>query len=149
MAVATFISSSDNTTFYIMSDNSTVAALITTIDTNCSSYLSGSSSNAPVTLSSISNTSLIPQPAQAVQYYRSSSVVFSLDGYSNAAVLNNSTGPSTPLPSTIDLVLLDCLNITIGESVPLISGVASSWSAPGMGTLGLVWMFWVALKTVV
>ncbi|KAF7973483.1 hypothetical protein HWV62_15094 [Athelia sp. TMB] len=149
MAVASFISSSDNTTFSVMSDNSTVAALITTIETNCSSYLTDSSSNAPVILSSISNTSLIPQPAQAVQYYRSSSVVLSLDGYSNAAVLNNSTGPSTPLPSTTDLTLLDCLNVTIGQSVPLINGVASSWSAPGMGTLGLIWMFWVALRTVV
>ncbi|KZP09708.1 hypothetical protein FIBSPDRAFT_873366, partial [Athelia psychrophila] len=84
MAMATFISNSDNTTFWVIADNSTVAALITTIDTNCTSYLSSASSSSPVPLSAVSSTS-VPQPEQAVEYYRASSVVLSLAGYNNSA----------------------------------------------------------------
>ncbi|KZP09696.1 hypothetical protein FIBSPDRAFT_873340, partial [Athelia psychrophila] len=84
MAMATFILNSDNTTFWVIADNSTVAALITTIDTNCTLYLSSASSPSPVPLSAVSSTS-VPQPEQAVQYYRASSVVLSLAGYNNSA----------------------------------------------------------------
>ncbi|KZP15750.1 hypothetical protein FIBSPDRAFT_832526 [Athelia psychrophila] len=142
MAMATFISNSDNTTFWVVADNSTVAALITTIDTNCTSYLSSSSSSSPVPLSSVSNTSA-PQPAQAVEYYRASSVVLSLDGY------NNSAGPNTPLPSTIDAVLLSCMNYTIGESVPLVNGGASSWASPTASMLCVIWAILFGLGAIV
>ncbi|KZP09691.1 hypothetical protein FIBSPDRAFT_759584, partial [Athelia psychrophila] len=142
MAMATFILNSDNTTFWVIADNSTVAALITTIDTNCTLYLSSASSPSPVPLSAVSSTS-VPQPEQAVQYYRASSVVLSLAGY------NNSAGPNTPLPSTTNAVLLSCMNYTIGESVPLVNGGASSWSNPTMCMLCVMWVIWFGLEAII
>ncbi|KAI6112596.1 hypothetical protein F5141DRAFT_1108541 [Pisolithus sp. B1] len=61
---STFISnsSSPNTTFHVLSDNSTVTSLIQSIDANCSHYLSSSSSSSPLPFN----------PQQAVQYYRAS-----------------------------------------------------------------------------
>lgn len=141
MAMATFISNTDNTTFYVFADNSTVAALVTTIDQNCTSYLSSSSSSSPVLIGDTSTSA--PQPVQAVQYYRASSVVLSLAGY------NNSAGATTPLPSNTNANLLGCLNLTIGESVPLINGGASLWASPAMSMLGVIWAIWFLLGATV
>ncbi|KAI6112595.1 hypothetical protein F5141DRAFT_1063000 [Pisolithus sp. B1] len=87
----TFISnsSSPNTTFHVLSDNSTVTSLIQSIDANCSHYLSSSSSSSPMPFNVSSANA--PQPQQAIQYYRASSVVLTLDGYNNSAIFSNNT----------------------------------------------------------
>ena len=143
MAEATFVSNSANTTFRVLSDNSTVSSLISSIDANCSSSLASSSSKSPQPYNA--STPGAPQPEQAIQYYRASSIVLTLDGYNNSATLNGSFhAPSSPLPSGIDITLLICLNRTIGLSAPLVSGAGPRWSMVPSSTslLGVVWLVW-------
>ena len=147
MAEATFVSNSTNTTFHLLSDNSTVSSLISSIDANCSSSLSSSSSTSP----QVYNDSApgVPQPEQAIQYYRASSIVLTLDGYNNSATLSSDPNATdSPLPSGIDTTLLDCLNQTIGLSAPLVSGAGLRWStgAPSTSLLGLLWLVWWMLS---
>ncbi|RDB27004.1 hypothetical protein Hypma_005072 [Hypsizygus marmoreus] len=137
MVTAAFISSSQNTTFRVLADNATVTELITDIKSNCSSSLNSSSSSSPSTYED--SLSALPQPEQAIQYYRASSVALTLDGYNNTGALGPEGTPDTPIPTNIDQNLLDCLNQTIGEAVPLIDGVAR-WSAPNLGIFGLFWV---------
>ncbi|KAF8554673.1 hypothetical protein OG21DRAFT_1496862 [Imleria badia] len=147
MAEATFASNSTNSTFHVLSDNSTVSSLITSIDANCSSSLSSSSSTSP----QVYNASALgaPQPEQAIQYYRASSIALTLDGYNNSATLSsNPNATDSPLPSGIDMTLLNCLNQTIGLSAPLISGTGLRWSTgpPSTSLLGLLLSVWWMLS---
>ncbi|KAI5987087.1 hypothetical protein EDD15DRAFT_2146347, partial [Pisolithus albus] len=124
---ATFISnsSSPNTTFHVLSDNSTVTSLIQSIDANCSHYLSSSSSSSPTPFDV--NSANAPQPEQAIQYYRASSVVLTLDGYNNSATFSsNANMIDSPLPSNMDMNLSVCLNQTIAQAVPLVDGALAS-----------------------
>jgi hypothetical protein len=145
MQEATFISNSNNTTFHVLADNTTVVALISAITTNCSSTLSNSSSTNPFPYNDTDPNS--PKPEQAVEYYRASSVVLTLDGYNDTAALSNDTSlPDTPLPTNIDSKLLVCLNQTIGLAVPLIDGAGACFAAPSMGFISLLWIFWSLLS---
>ncbi|KAJ7065816.1 hypothetical protein C8F01DRAFT_1021086, partial [Mycena amicta] len=104
---------SNSSTFHLIADHSSVAALIPFIAANCSSHLTPAS---PFNASE----SLL-QPEQAVQYFRASSAVLTLDGYNNtAAFAPENSAVDTPLPAGADLVLLDCLNATIAQAVPLV-----------------------------
>ncbi|KAI8974802.1 hypothetical protein BD414DRAFT_497520 [Trametes punicea] len=135
---AAFSSNSTNTTFHVVSDNSTVTALIASIDANCT--VASNSSTTPLPFN---GTASDPKPEQAIQYYRASSVVLTLDGYNDtSALLDNSSAPAPPLPSNIDTTLLNCLNQTIGAAVPLFE-TSGSWSlAPNSGLLGLAFVVW-------
>ncbi|KAF8985212.1 hypothetical protein BDQ17DRAFT_1169730, partial [Cyathus striatus] len=115
---ATFPSSSNNgnSTFRLLSDNTTVTTLISTVQSNCTSFLLNSSSIVP---QAYTDNSSLPQPEQTVQYYRASSVALTLDGYNDTAALSSGGGSDTPLPSWVDRNMLECLNDTIGTSVPL------------------------------
>lgn len=70
------------------------------------------------------------RPEQAIQYYRASSVVLTLDAYNDTALFisNASSSPEdgdadhAPLPKWVDRYLLDCVNQTIGLAVPLTKG---------------------------
>jgi len=122
MTMAMFASNSTNSTFYVLSDNSTVASLITSISANCT--IASNSSTAP---SPYNGTASQPSLEQAVQYYRASSVVLTLNGYNDTSALSNNTDATpVPLPTWVDTSLLNCLNYTIGEAVPLISGASSN-----------------------
>ncbi|KAF9461734.1 hypothetical protein BDZ94DRAFT_1263216 [Collybia nuda] len=141
MVTAAFISNSTNTTYRLLADNTTVVDLLPEIHSQCDSMLSGNSSTSP----SMYNDSLtaLPQPEQAIQYYRASSVALSLDGYNNTGALGPEGTPDTPLPTNIDRALLDCLNMTIGTSVPLVDSAGiRNWAAPNMGIFGLFWVVW-------
>jgi hypothetical protein len=144
MGEATFVSNSTGTTFHLLSDNSTVASLISSISSNCSSHLASSSSISPSAFNASEPGS--PHPQQAVQYYRSSSIVLTLDGYNNSATFSsspNSTADS-PLPSGIDTTLLNCLNYTIGQAAPLIDGASSRFASPPcLGLVSFVWIIWL------
>lgn len=137
---AAFLSNSTNTTFRIVSDNTTVTALITDITANCSSSLSSSSSTTP---STFNESASAPKPEQVIQYYRSSSVSLTLDGYNDTTALgDDDSAADIPLPSNIDTTLLDCLNQTIGLAAPLIDGATPRWASPNVGLVGLVWVLW-------
>jgi len=141
MQEATFISNTQNTTFHILADNTTVVALIAAIGANCSATLSNSSSTQPFQYNDTDPHS--SKPEQAIEYYRASSVVLTLDGYNNTAALNNDSSlPDTPLPTGIDTNLLVCLNETVGQAVPLIDGANTRFAAPSLSLIGLFWVFW-------
>lgn len=77
----------------------------------------------------------------SVQYYRASSVALTLDGYNNLASLEDDYDESErlALPNNIDTNLLNCLNYTIGASVPLIDGASVALpSLPNLGLLTLI-----------
>ena len=81
-----------------------------------------------------------------MQYYRASSVTLLLDGYNDTSALSddaNTTAP-VPIPAWVDTALLDCLNDTIGEAVPLISTSAQGrLYAPNVGGLfALLFVLW-------
>lgn len=141
---AAFSSNSTNSTFHVLADNSTVVSLISSITANCSLYINTSNaSTTPVPY--VANATGAPQPEQAVQYFRASSVALTLDGYNDTAALSNDSSlPDTPLPSTVDNNLLDCLNQTIGLAAPLIDSAALSSSANthSMGIVVTIWVFW-------
>ncbi|OAX38658.1 hypothetical protein K503DRAFT_770238 [Rhizopogon vinicolor AM-OR11-026] len=144
MAEATFSSNGTGTTFHLLSDNTTVASLISSVNTNCSSHLASSSSKSPSPFNASDPGD--PQPQQAVQYYRSSSVVLTLDGYNNSATFSSSpnTTADSPLPSGIDTTLLDCLNYTIGQAAPLIDGASSRYTSPPcIGFVSFIWILWL------
>lgn len=143
MAQANFISNSTGSTFHVLSDNSTIDSLIDSISTNCSSNLSSSSSKSPSPYNSSASGG--PQPEQAIQYYRSSSIVLTLDGYNNSATFNsNPNTTDSPLPSGVDTTLLNCLNYTVGQAAPLIDSASSRYiSPPCLGFATLIWLLWL------
>jgi hypothetical protein len=140
---AAFQSSYTQSVFRIMSDNQTVVDLIQDIHQNCSSRLTSNSASS-VSQAYTYNASApdAPKPEQAIQYYRASSVVLTLDGYNNSAALGAEGTMDTPLPDNIDMTLLQCLNGTIGSGVLLVDG-AGRWTAPSYEVVGLLWLFWV------
>ncbi|KAG2133449.1 hypothetical protein BD769DRAFT_513567 [Suillus cothurnatus] len=142
MAQANFISNTTGSTFHVLSDNSTIGPLINFVNTNCSSDLSSSSSKSPSPYNSSAPGG--PQPEQAIQYYRSSSIVLTLDGYNNSATFDsNPNTTDSALPSGLDTTLLNCLNYTIGQAAPLIDGASSRYiSSPCFGFAALVWLLW-------
>ncbi|KAI9569798.1 hypothetical protein HD554DRAFT_449957 [Boletus coccyginus] len=143
IAEATFASNSTNTIFHVLSDNVTVSSLISSIDANCSSSLSSSSSILPQAYNA--SAPWAAKPEQAIHYYRASSVVLTLDGYNNSATLSSETNATdSPLPSGIDTTLLDCLNQTIGLSAPLVSSAGVRWSTgpPITPILSLLLVAW-------
>ncbi|KAF9232574.1 hypothetical protein BU15DRAFT_67329 [Melanogaster broomeanus] len=149
MVEATFISNTMNTTFHVLSDNSTATSLVTTIDANCTAYLSSDSTSSLQPFNASAPGA--PQPEQAIQYYRSSSIVLTLDGYNNSATLDSDPNATdSPLPSAIDLTLLDCLNQTIAAAAPLIDGAGPRWSTvpSTVPLVGLAWLVWILLSFV-
>jgi hypothetical protein len=143
MAEATFISRHTKSTFHLLSDNSTVTSLIHNVDAHCSPLLAPPTPRSPSRLNASALNS--PQPEQAIQYYRASSIVLTLDGYNNSATFSNSpnTTPDSPLPPGVDTILLNCLNHTIGRAAPLVGGASSLTPSPCIGLVSLVWVFWV------
>ncbi|KAF5358619.1 hypothetical protein D9758_007678 [Tetrapyrgos nigripes] len=157
---ATFTSNSQNTTFHVVADNTSLTELLTDIYSHCGSSINNASSTAsPILLqlfndsdSSLSTDSDAPSAQSVIQYYRASSVALTLDGYNNTAAWANATdGTSdTPIPMNIDVTLKDCLNQTIGEAVPLVdpaylassmnAGVAT-WDAVDIRVIPLILVF--------
>ncbi|KAF8348437.1 hypothetical protein F5887DRAFT_586979 [Amanita rubescens] len=151
LATAVFPSNftSTNTTYRILSDNHTLTDLIPQIIYACrwSSLEAGN-----LTVMPYNESSPLPRPEQAIQYYRASSIVLTLDGYNNTADLTNGTS-NVVLPSNIDQNLLMCLNTTIGVTAPIVNAALGSGSmassvmgtAPTSGLLGFAWIIWLLL----
>ncbi|KDR70410.1 hypothetical protein GALMADRAFT_144709 [Galerina marginata CBS 339.88] len=144
-------------TYRILSDNSTIADLVPHILSSCSVLLS-----IPASSNTMANYTGFdaPHPEEIIQYYRASSIALSMDGYNNSATYpftGNSDGtenpPDSPLPTTADLNLMDCLNQTIGTDAPLADAAHSQNLADSAGSVlhlpnfsvagvvGLLWLF--------
>ena len=139
MAQAAFSSNTTSTTFHIVADNTTVVSLIASVRMNCTVASNSSTASAP-----FSGSATDPLPEQAVQYYRASSLVLTLDGYNNTAIFLTAPGAAAdPLPAGTDMALLACMNATIGAGAPLVDAPAPHHvlSADEIATIVLVGLF--------
>lgn len=119
---ATLHSNTTDSVFHFIADNSTVVAILPIIRANCSMHgnLDNSTSSSVPFAYTGSNAS-DPQPIDAIQYYRASSAVLTLDGYNNTVALSSTpNATANSIPAGVDLMLLACLNATIGAAIPLV-----------------------------
>lgn len=137
MATAAFPSKTGTCIFQLVADNTTVASLVTSLSSNCSTYLGSSVATKPIPFNA--SDPAAPKPEQVIQYYRASTIALTLDGYNNTATMASDT-PDTALPSNVDLSLMNCLNQTIGVNAPLIDGAIPRWTTTHFGLLGLIWV---------
>lgn len=106
-------------------------------------------SNSTFNSSSPSDAISYPRPEQAIQYYRASTLVLTMDGYNDSSVFNTTansttTRSQTPLPtlSSMDQLFMTCLNDTIGQAVPLVDAAYSIRLGGGM-SLNIMLAIWV------
>jgi hypothetical protein len=166
---AAFTVDGGNTTLRVLSDNKTVFVLADELVVGCSNFFSYP---PPTITPSTDDQSSEIKPEQSIQYYRASSIVLTLDGYNNTAVLSdNDDAPDAPLPSDANSNFIYCVNSTIGGYAPLVevssnssgtavtvpTGTSSSvpssksgsssdlmWSSPSATSLvSLAWLLWV------
>uniref|UniRef100_A0A0W0EVK4 Uncharacterized protein n=1 Tax=Moniliophthora roreri TaxID=221103 RepID=A0A0W0EVK4_MONRR len=130
-------SATNRSTFHLIADNTTVVTLADIIDERCASFLASTNSSTPFPF--YENATNVPKPESAIQYYRASSVVLTLEGYNNSAVFSEDENvQDSPLPNNVDTGLLDCLNKTIGENVPLVAAPVLTNSGGSVnGVLGV------------
>lgn len=130
----------NSSTFHFLADNTTVYELLPIIRSNCSihgHFDMNTSSSTPYAYTG-GNTS-DPLPVDAVQYYRASSAVLTLEGYNNSVVLSSAPNATAkPLPANVDWTLLACLNATIGAAIPLVDAPASKARFSGLAIFGIV-----------
>lgn len=123
MSQVAFHDKNSNNTLHLLGDNSTVTVLIPVVASSCNP--SNSTVLIATPLASLNGS--LPRPEQAVQYFRASSLVLTLDGYNNSATLAaKGDAPDVPLPAWVDRSFLGCLNQTIGAAVPLVSAARRS-----------------------
>ncbi|KAF8997058.1 hypothetical protein BDQ17DRAFT_1249070, partial [Cyathus striatus] len=138
----------------ITSDEITMASLSNTLSSSLSSPLSTCSSanislTEPIPLNS--STEDHPKPEEAIQYYRASSIVLSLDGFNNSIAhsKNISTFLYMNVPEdAVDGNVVSCVNRTVGENVLLPNGgwgVPEWWDVSDGCRVGLVFLFFVVL----
>lgn len=125
-------------TYRLVGDNSSVVVVFDALVANCSVARTYSNSGLSPFSSFSPSSSSYPLPEQIVQYYRGSSFALSLDGYNNTAALPSNMPASntsslsqildTTLPPMLNMTFLECLNATIGSSIPLVDPL----SKPGL-----------------
>jgi hypothetical protein len=132
-----------NSTFNVISDNSTVLALVNSINASCLVAY-----NSSYTTVAVDPSQLFPE--QAVQYYRASSIVLTLPSYNNSGALSNDDStPDTPIPDSVDTTLLYCVNQTIGASASLIGNSSGGAASSSVSLMGLVWVVWFFASMIV
>jgi hypothetical protein len=135
----------------IVADNDTTVELISVLNQNCSRYFTSDSAKTAQNAVAFNLSAFdAPKPEQVVQYYRASTVALTLDGYNNSQAVfsaNENGVQDSPLPTGIDLAMLDCVNQTIGLGVPLINGAPTAIVFhSGVSLVGLWIMFlWLFL----
>ncbi|KZV67563.1 hypothetical protein PENSPDRAFT_566470, partial [Peniophora sp. CONT] len=110
---------STGSVFHCIADNSTAQAVLPILRANCGFNTDALSAvSFAYTGTNVSD----PSPVDAVQYFRASSAVLTLEGYNNTAELSPAPHLSDfiPLPMDTDTTLLACLNTTIGASILLV-----------------------------
>ncbi|VDB88215.1 unnamed protein product [Peniophora sp. CBMAI 1063] len=139
----TLRSNTTDSTFHFLADNSTVYSLLPIIRANCSAHGNldnATSSSVPFVYVGNPGNASDPLPTDAVQYYRASSAVLTLEGYNNTIVLSSTpNGTAKSIPSGVDSTLLACLNVTIGFAIPLVdSSGAKKSHLPAGAIVGIV-----------
>ncbi|KAG8694152.1 hypothetical protein FRC09_010030 [Ceratobasidium sp. 395] len=135
--------------YYIVGDADSVSAVMDAIVADCLVK--------NVTGQPFDDDNSVVHDEQAVQYYRASSFMLALSSYNNTANLassapsNNKPPPAmdTPLPPGTDRRFLVCLNVTIGNALPIIETNAAPdvlQAAGGLNVVGLLWLLIWLLK---
>lgn len=146
---ATLHSNSTSDVFHFIADNSTAQAVLPILRANCGLDANASSSTP---FSYAGNSPNDPGPINAIQYFRASSAVLTLEGYNNTAALSDAPDISafSPIPANTDTSLLSCLNTTIGASIPLVDAPPKfHWDSLGIFLLILAGCAGLALLVVV
>ncbi|CUA71147.1 hypothetical protein RSOLAG22IIIB_09368 [Rhizoctonia solani] len=140
----------DTASYYIVGDADSVSAVMDALVTHCSVV---NSTGTPVD----DNNSTV-HVEQAVQYFRASSFMLALTSYNNSASLpsnapadNSTTAPppsaDTPLPTGTNTTFLNCLNETIGASVPIMDAAPGTLRATtGLNVVATLWLLIWLLK---
>ncbi|CAE6491702.1 unnamed protein product [Rhizoctonia solani] len=134
--------------YYLVGDADTVSAVMEAVVAQCSV--------ANATGTPVDDNNSTVHVEQAVQYYRSSSFMLALTSYNNSASLpsnaptDNNTAPlppsaDTPLPTGTNTTFLNCLNETIGASIPIMDAAPGALRATsGLNAVGILWlMIWL------
>ncbi|CAE6491156.1 unnamed protein product [Rhizoctonia solani] len=136
--------------YYIVGDADSVSAVMEALVAQCSVV------NATGTAVDDNNPTVHVE--EAVQYYRASSFMLALTSYNNSANLpsnapaDNSTeapppSADTPLPTGTNTTFLNCLNETIGASVPIMDAAPGTLRATaGLNAVGMLWLVIWLLK---
>lgn len=144
----TLHSNSTGSVFHFIADNSTAQVVLPILRANCD--LNTDASSAVLFAYTGTNAS-DASPVDAVQYFRASSAVLTLEGYNNTAALSSTLNLSAfpPLPTDTDTTLLACLNTTIGASIPLVDApLKFHWGSLGIFLLVLAGCAGLALIVV-
>lgn len=139
-----FTSATGNTTLRLIADNSTTFALAELVGVNCSSLLSMNQSINVVY--DASNNSAVPE--QAIQYYRASTIVLTLDGYNDTDALQANSSTDVPIPDWVNQTMLQCVNETIGAATPLIDAGISKFNFVNTGFIFVVWIVGYLLNAI-
>lgn len=130
-------------TFQFLSDNDTVSSILQDVVQAC---LIGNLVEDYESLAIPYNASspTAPKPEQAVQYYRGSTAVLTLDGYNNTSIFRANGTADVSFPKDFDEDLLNCLNSTVGDSILLVEGTShGARYSPSSGPVALVYLLWV------
>jgi len=129
--------------FFIIGDYESVQGLTAIIQSNCSANVS-----TPAAINSTYTAAV--QPEQIIQYYRASSFALALTSYNDPAnsfanqpSSNLSTVPTTipaPVPAGTNTTLLECLNYTIGNNIPIMSPAIRPQAAAPMAQIAFLWV---------
>lgn len=105
--------------FWLVSDGYSASEVKGAINSNCSDVAVGE----PVPL----NSKWDVQATSLVQLYRGDSAAVFLLGYNNTKESPGSpyVVPNPPFPPSVNMTTWVCLNLTIGESIPLLNAASS------------------------
>ncbi|PPQ74898.1 hypothetical protein CVT24_003051 [Panaeolus cyanescens] len=143
--------------FHIVADNTTAQFLNVAISYSCTQYNASPggitiTTPVPYMKNSSNSSDYLPSPEDVVQFYRASSVALFLEGYNNTELVFNPTSTSLALAPqvlapNISRNFVDCVNHTIGMSVPLVGGALVARGAPNGVYAGamLAVLIWVSL----
>ncbi|KAF5330167.1 hypothetical protein D9611_010640 [Ephemerocybe angulata] len=141
---STSVAPNTPSTFRFLADNTTVALMNLEVKAACGTLIDMTATYLTVPFG---DSETAPAPEQAVQYFRASSGVLTLDGYNNSATYAVEGAADSTFPDNTNLGLLSCLNATLGMNLPLIDGATGLQALPSINLVGLVGMLWVILSS--
>ncbi|KAH6918327.1 hypothetical protein BKA70DRAFT_1394021 [Coprinopsis sp. MPI-PUGE-AT-0042] len=136
VAIIPSANSGSNTTFRFLTDRDSVEAMKPILVQECGSMIQNNDNIATERYNG--STVTPPRPEQVVQYFRASTAALSLDGYNNTAIFEEEGTPDVSLPANIDTSLLECLNKTIGDAIPLEDNAGLSHSPAPLAIFTIV-----------
>lgn len=129
--MAITLAANSTTSFFFVSDMYSAGEVRAAINTTCIDV----TVSDPISFNSTGNL----QPGSVVQYYRGDTAAILLQGYEDAKEVPGSPNlvPNPPFPPNVNMAKWECLNSTIGESIPLMNG-ASGFPRWGIALIFIV-----------